>query len=129
ANYLHAMPQGARLPLTYLAGKLLQQQFLPVVEEDILDGTLANDHKAVILTALDYLDPEVIKGLEDFAAGGGLVLLTGDCKVAIKGAVKLAVEPRMPDQEVLDKLEKAKKYNDMAPYLTMGKFFARSEER
>ena len=49
------MPQGANLPLTYLAGKLLQQQFLPVIEEDVLDGTLANDHKAIVLTSLGVL--------------------------------------------------------------------------
>ena len=76
---------GQNLPLVYLAGKLLQQQFLAVVEEDVLDGTLANDHKAVLLTSLDYLAPRVVAALEDFAKGGGLVLLTGDCTVTIKG--------------------------------------------
>src|SRR3954447_23867568 len=101
ANYVHAMPQGLNLPLTYLAGKLLQQQFLAVVEEDILDGTLATDYKAVVLTSLDYLDPEVIAALEDFARNGGLVLMTGDCTVDVKGAVKLPVKPHMPDQEAI----------------------------
>jgi hypothetical protein len=124
ANYAHAMPQGANLPLTYLAGKLIQQQFLAVVDEDVLDGTVANDHKAIILTSLDYLDPQVVKALENFAANGGLVLMTGDSKVAIKGAIKLGVTPRMPDQEAIDKLAKEKKYNEMAPYQTVGKFFA-----
>src|SRR5207237_5510005 len=37
ANYAHAMPQGQNLPLTYVAGKLLQQQFYAVVDEDVLD--------------------------------------------------------------------------------------------
>jgi hypothetical protein len=73
ANYAHAIPQGQNLPLTYLAGKMLQQQFLAVVDEDVLDGTVANEHKAVILTSLDYLDPKVIAALEDYAANGGLV--------------------------------------------------------
>jgi hypothetical protein len=123
ANYAHAMPQGATLPLVYLAGKLLQQQFLGVVEEDILDGTLANDHKAVLLCSLDYLDPKVVRGLEDFAAGGGLVLMTGDSTVTIRGAVALPVKPRMPDQEKIDELMKAKKYDQLGPYQTMGKFF------
>jgi hypothetical protein len=123
ANYAHAMPQGINLPLTYLAGKLIQQQLLAVVEEDILDGTLAAEHKAVILTSLDYLDPKVIAALEQFAAGGGLVLLTGDCTITIKGAVKLSVTPRMPDQDAIDKIMKAKKYNELAPYQTMAKFF------
>ncbi len=123
ANYAHAMPQGMNLPLTYLAGKMLQQQFLAVVDEDILDGTVANEHKAIILTSLDYLDPKVIAALEDYAAGGGLVLLTGDCTVTIKGAKKLAVKPRMPDQEKIDELMKAKTYDKLGPYTTTGKYF------
>ena len=127
-NYAHAMPQGVNLPLTYLAGKMLAQQFLPILDEDILDGTLANDHKAVILTSLDYLDPLVIAGLEDFAARGGLVLLTGDCTVVVKGAVKLSVSPRMPDQEAIDRLMKQQKYNDLGPYTTMGKWFEGAEK-
>src|SRR5437667_305340 len=95
ANYAHAIPHGQNLPLAYLAGKLLGQQFLAVVEEDVLDGTLANDHKAIVLTSLDYLDPKVIAALEDFAKRGGLVLMTGDCTVKIAGAVKLSVKPAM----------------------------------
>jgi hypothetical protein len=123
ANYAHAIPQGQNLPLTYLAGKLLQQQFLAVVEEDVLDGTLANEHKAVILTSVDYLDRQVVAALEDYAARGGLVLLTGDCTVTVKGAKKLPVSPRMADQEKIDELMKAKKYNDLGPYTTTGKYF------
>jgi hypothetical protein len=123
ANYAHGMPQGQNLPLVYLAGKVLQQQFLAVLDEDVLDGTLANEHKAVILTSLDYLDPKVIAALEDYAAGGGLVLMTGDCTVTVKGAKKLPVKPAMPDQEKIDELMKAKKYNDLGPYTTTGKWF------
>jgi hypothetical protein len=96
-NYAHAMPQGRGLPFTYLAGKLTQQQFLPVLDEDVLDGTLAANHKAVILTGLDYLDPRVIAALEQFAAAGGRVLMTGDCTVAVKGAVKLPVIGALPN--------------------------------
>ncbi len=123
-NYLHAHPQGQNLPLTYLAGKLIAQPFSAVVEEDVLDGTLAAEHKAVILTSLDYVAPEVVKALESFIQGGGLVLLTGDCRVDIKGAVKLDVKPRMPDQDKIDELMKAKTYDKLGPYQTMGKFFA-----
>lgn len=123
ANYVHAMPQGLNLPLTYLAGKLIQQQFLAVVDEDILDGTVANDHKVIILTSIDYLDPPVVAALESFASGGGLVLLTGDSTVSIKGAIKLPVAPRMPDQAIIDKLMEAKKYNELGPYTTTGKYF------
>ena len=97
-NYAHAIPHGRNLPLMYLAGKLLQNPFMFVLDEDIIDGTLANDHRAVLLTSLDYLDPKVIAALEDFAAIGGLVLITADSTVEIKGATKLPVAPRMPDQ-------------------------------
>ncbi len=121
-NYVHEMPQGKNLPLTYLAGKLIHRQFLPVLDEDVLDGTLASDHKAVVLTSIDYLDPAVVKGLEEFAEGGGRVLLTGDSTVKIKGATKLDVKPAMPDQAAIDKLYAEKKYNDARPYLTTAKY-------
>mgnify|MGYP002065276517 CR=1 FL=1 len=78
ANYAHANLHGQRLPLTYLAGKLLKHQFLTVGEEDIVDGTLAAHHKAIVLTSIDYLPPKVIFALEDFAAHGGQVMLTAD---------------------------------------------------
>jgi hypothetical protein len=122
-NYLHEIPHGKNMSLVYLAAKLLQQQFLTVLDEDVRDGTLASDHKAVILTSVDYLDPDVIKGLESFVDGGGLVLLTGDSTVQIKGAVKLDVKPRMPDQEGIDKLMAEKKYFDplMGAYTTTAK--------
>jgi hypothetical protein len=121
-NYAHAMPHGRNLPLAYLAGKLIQHQFLTVVDEDILDGTLASDHKAIVLTSLDYLDPKVVAALEQFAKAGGLVLLTADSTVKIAGAVKLPVAPRMPDQEKIDEIMKAKKYDQLGPYETTGKF-------
>jgi hypothetical protein len=121
ANYAHAIPHGQNLPLVYLAGKLLGQQFFPVVEEDILDGTLANDHKAIVLTSLDYLDPKVIAALVDFSKRGGTVLMTGDCTVQIAEAVKLRVQPAMPDQAIIDRLMKEKKYGDLGPYTTTAK--------
>jgi hypothetical protein len=121
-NYAHEMPQGKNLPLTYLAGKLLHQQFLTVLDEDILDGTLASDHKAVVLTSIDHLDPNVVKALEDFAAHCGVVVLTGDSTVQIKGAKKLDVKPAMPDQVAIDKLYAEKKYNEARPYLTTAKY-------
>jgi hypothetical protein len=121
ANYAHGMPHGGNLPLVYLAGKLLQHQFLAVVEEDVLDGTLANDHQAVILTSISYLDPKVVQALEDFVEGGGLVILTGDSPVQVKGAVKLKVLPAMPDQREIDRLVKDKKYSELGPYTTTAK--------
>jgi hypothetical protein len=120
-NYAHANKQGLHLPFTYLAGKLLHQQFLAVVEEDVLDGTLAANHKAVVLTSLDYLDPKVVAALESFAAHGGLVLLTGDCTVQIKGAVNVGSVGDLPDAEVVRKLQKEGKNQEAAKYQTVGK--------
>jgi hypothetical protein len=122
-NYAHANRQGEHLPFTYLAGKMLHRQFLGVVEEDVLDGTLAANHKAVILTSLDYLDPKVVASLEDFAAHGGLVLMTKDCKVKVKGAEDLGAVGEPPDAEVVRKLNMEGKYQDAAKYQTVGKLF------
>jgi hypothetical protein len=103
-NYLHEMRQGQNLMYTYLAGKLIQQPFDAVLDEDVFDGSVASDRKAVVVTSVDYLDPKVARGLEDFVAAGGLVLLTADCTVQLKGAKKLAVTPVHPDQALIDKL-------------------------
>jgi hypothetical protein len=104
-NSVHEMRQGQNLTYTYLAGKLSQQPFDPVLDEDVRDGSVASDRKAVVVTSVDYLDPKVVRGLEDFITGGGLVLLTGDCNVQIKGAKKLAVTGGHPDQALIDKLQ------------------------
>ena len=110
--YAHETEHGRNVVFTYLAGKLLQQQFMPVLDEDVLDGTLAAEHRAVILTSIDYLDPEVVRALEQFASKGGLVLLTADSTVSIKGAVKLEVAPAWPDAEKIAELKKAGKANE-----------------
>jgi hypothetical protein len=94
------------------------------VDEDVLDGTLAADHRAVVLTSIDYLDPTVVAALERFIAGGGRVLLTGDCTVPIRGAVQLPVTPRMPDQAKIDELSAAGKWGELGPYTTTAKYFA-----
>ena len=122
-NYAHATRQRRHLPFTYLAGKITHRQFLGVVEEDVLDGTLAANHKAVILTSLDYLAPKVVAALEDFAAHGGLVLMTSDCKVRVKGAENLGTVGHLPDEEIVAKLNKEGKYQDAAKYQTVGKLF------
>ncbi len=114
-NYAHETAHGRNLGFTYLAGKLLQQQFMPVLDEDVRDGTLAANHKALILTSIDYLDPEVIPGIEAFVKQGGLVLLTADCQVKVKGAVELKATPRFPQEEKIQALTAAKKYNELAP--------------
>jgi len=118
-NYAHDTPHGRNLVFSYLAGKLLQQQFLAVVDEDILDGTLADQHKAILLTSLEHLDAPVVAGLEKFAAGGGLVLLTGDCTLKIKGSVNLGVTPSYPDAAKIAALAKAGKTKEVAELTKM----------
>jgi hypothetical protein len=121
-NYAHATIHGQKVAFTYLAGKLLQHQFMPVLDEDVRDGTLAANHRAIILTSLDYLDPEVIAGLEAFVKQGGLVLTTADCKVQVAGAVNLGVAPRFAEEDKINELLKAKKYQDMAPLVSLREY-------
>jgi hypothetical protein len=118
-SYAHASPHGRNLMFTYLAGKLMQQQFLTVVEEDVVDGTLAAEHKAIILTSLDYLAPKVVAALEDFAKQKGLVILTKDCKVKIKGGVTVNVAPGFPEAAKVAALEKAGKWKEAEPFTRM----------
>lgn len=91
----------AKLEDVYLAGKMLHVGIFPLIEEDVLDGTLAANHKAIILPGVNYLDPKVIAALESYAAGGGVVLLTDDCQVQIKGAQKVGA---VADTTIYDKL-------------------------
>ena len=74
-------PQGQNLPLTYLAGKVLQQPFLPVLDEDVIDGTLANDHQGDGADFGRLPRSEGDRRSGAFAACGGLVLLTADSSV------------------------------------------------
>jgi hypothetical protein len=118
-SYAHASPHGRNLMFTYLAGKLLQRPFFTVVEEDVLDGTLTAEHKAIILTSLDYLAPKVISSLEDFAKQGGLVILTKDCRVKIKGGMTVDVAPGFREAAKVAALEKAGKWKEAEPFTRM----------
>jgi hypothetical protein len=127
-SYAHASPHGRNLMFTYLAGKLMQHQFLTVVEEDVVDGTLAAEHKAIILTSLDYLAPKVVAALEDFAKQKGLVILTKDCKVKIKGGVIVDVAPGFPEAAKVAELEKAGKWKEAEPFTRMRQALAGARE-
>jgi len=94
--YSHSEHHGSNVYFTYLAGKLLQQQFLAVVDEDIADGALSAHHKAVVLTSIDHLAPEVVAGLESFIVHGGLVLQTSDCQLKVQGGVDIGYAPPPP---------------------------------
>ena len=63
----------------------------PVVDQDILDGTVAANHKAILLVGIDYLGANIVSALEDYIANGGTVLLSDDCKVQIAGATKIGM--------------------------------------
>jgi len=71
--------------MLYFATKLLQVPTLPVVEEDILDGTVAKNHTVLILVGIDYLEPKVLAAVEAYAAAGGHVLVSDECKVKVQG--------------------------------------------
>jgi hypothetical protein len=82
----------AKMLAAYLAGKMIHTPFWPIVEEDVLDGSLAANHKAVLIAGIDYLEPNVIAALQGYIAAGGMVLVSDDSQVKIPGAVKLGVE-------------------------------------
>jgi hypothetical protein len=75
-----------KLLYLYIASKVLHVPLDPVVEEDVLDGTLATHHRVVLLAGIDHLDPKVTAALEAFAGSGGKVLVSAESKVRIKGA-------------------------------------------
>jgi hypothetical protein len=88
-NYLGGGETRGRLLSLFFAGKMIHIPLTPIVEEDVLDGTLAAGYKAIVLTNINFLDPKTKSILEDYAAMGGTVLETDDCQLQIKGARKL----------------------------------------
>jgi len=85
----------------YMASRLTQYPLSIIVEEDIVDGSLADSHQAVIITGVDYLDPAVVAALADFTQNGGVVLVTDDVDLAIPGATKLGMVPKTYEEAVL----------------------------
>jgi hypothetical protein len=94
--------------LVYLAGLRLQTPILPIVEEDVLDGTLAANHRAVILAGVQSLDPKVVAALEAYAEKGGAVILGDESRVRIKGATRLGSPV---DRSFFEEMSKAWKEN------------------
>ena len=88
-NFQDFPGQVERLELLTIASKMARIPLTPLVEEDVLDGTLAANHKAIVLTGIEELDPAVVKALELYAAKGGKVILGDECKIKIEGATKL----------------------------------------
>ncbi len=102
-----------RVYLVYLAGLRLQTPILPIVEEDVLDGTLAANHRAVILAGIHSLDPKVVSALEAYAEKGGAVIVGDECQVKIKGATRLGIEV---DRSFFEDLSRAWKENRKDDY-------------
>ncbi len=100
--------------LAYVAGKMIHVSLFPVVEEDILDGTVATHHKALVIAGVDYLDPKVVSALEAWIAGGGAVLLSDDSKVKIKGATPVGCALTMDASEKVQQLFRESQKGDAA---------------
>ncbi|HYE05979.1 MAG TPA: hypothetical protein VEL07_10730 [Planctomycetota bacterium] len=125
-QYAHEDDHGRSLPFAYLAAKLIHQPAQFVVDEDVVDGSLAAHHRAVLLPAVSHLDAPVIAALERFVAGGGLVLLDADCTIEIAGAVKLDAGGAFPDAERIAELVAAGKTQEAGALQTMKHFVAGS---
>ncbi len=122
--YSHQDPHGTALNNVLNAGILDQQRIITIADEDIIDGTAAQYHKVIILPAINYLDPKVIKGLQDFMAGGGKVYLTGECGLQLDGAVKLTQPSTLPDDVVIKQLNALGRTKEADPKnFTTGKAF------
>ena len=80
-----------RILVLNFASKMSHIPLFPLVEEDVVDGTLAANHKAIVLTGINALEPRVVAALEAFIASGHTVILSDDCTVQIKGATRLGV--------------------------------------
>ncbi|HEY8667831.1 MAG TPA: hypothetical protein VIL86_14280, partial [Tepidisphaeraceae bacterium] len=105
--------QHVQLAALFMAMNEVHMPFFPIVEEDVLDGTLAANHKVLVLTGLHYLDPKIKGVLEDFIAQGGQILMSDDATVEIKGAQKFgAVLGQDADQRTAKFAESLKQQAD-----------------
>jgi hypothetical protein len=121
-NYTGGRHAREKTFLAYLAGKVSHIPLFPIVEEDITDGTLAANHKAVLLPGINYLDPKVIVELERFAASGGLVLVSDDSAVEIKGATKLGCTIDVTLYDRIAKFYEQKKTDELARVNNAGSY-------
>ncbi len=115
----------------YIASKMIHIPLFPIVEEDILDGSLTANHKALVVPGVNYLAPKVIHALETFIANGGTVIVSDESKVQIKGAVKLGTEIKL---DLLDRISegyqesvKSKDFTKLNKYNNAGAYMAAVE--
>jgi hypothetical protein len=116
-----------RVFLIYLAGLRMQTPICPIVEEDILDGTLAANHRAVILTGIQSLDPKVVSALETYAAKGGAVIVGDECPLQIQGATRLDIPVDRTFFEEMSKAWKENRKEDHAKLNRAGNYLKAAE--
>ncbi|MCM8803421.1 MAG: hypothetical protein NC827_09000, partial [Candidatus Omnitrophica bacterium] len=116
-----------KLRLLYIALKMAHIQAEPIVEEDIIDGTIFSNYKVLILTGIDYLEENVIEILEKYISSGGIVFITDDCKVKIKGAEKLGIPISTKVFEKASQLWKEQKTNEAMLTLSAGSLMKEAE--
>jgi len=92
------------------------------VDEDVLDGTLARHHKAVLLAGVNYLPEKEIATLEAFAAAGGAVIVSDDSKIEIKGAQKLGAPFSTEHSDLVQKLWTDKKQGESQIETSFGRY-------
>ena len=78
--------------MAYVASKMIQAPMLPVVDEDVLDGTLAKNHRVLLMPGVNYLDANMLNALHDFILGGGVVLVDNDAKVQLPGIKRVGAK-------------------------------------
>ncbi|HEY8667400.1 MAG TPA: hypothetical protein VIL86_12085, partial [Tepidisphaeraceae bacterium] len=125
-NYIDAAYEGGghrlKCNLAYLASKMIHTPLFPIVDEDVLDGTLARHHKAVLLAGVNYLPEKEIATLEAFAAAGGAVIVSDDSKIEIKGAQKLGAPFSTEHSDLVQKLWTDKKQGESQIETSFGRY-------
>jgi hypothetical protein len=122
-NYEGGKHGRQKVLVAYFAGKMTHHNLFPIVDEDVVDGTLAANHKAVVLPGVNYLDPKVIAALEAFIEKGGAVIVSDDSEVKIKGATKLGVAIDITHFNQIEKLWKAQNHAELAKVNTTGNLY------
>jgi hypothetical protein len=122
-NYTGGKHGREKTLLPYIAGKMTHVTLFPIVEEDVVDGTLAAHHKAVLLPGINYLEPKVIAALESYIEGGGHVLVSDESQVKIKGATPLGIAIDTTHFDRIGKLWEAKNFEELSKVNTTGALF------
>ncbi len=126
-NYEGGEHARAKLLQVFTAMRMLHTSFFPVVEEDILDGTLAAHDKVLIIAGVNTLDAKVLSALQGYIAGGGTVIVTDDSQVQIPGAVKLGVPCTTKQYNLMYTLWAEKKTDESLAVRNAGDFMKEAE--